>query len=213
MAGLTPDRVALTVLEDTSPELGIDLVGRSHEIAKLLFAGFGSWIYNCHYEPQDVLQDVYRGLLARNIGRCPWDERKASFGHYVHRVCFCVLSNYHRKLSRRGQFEQIGVRSYGPDDTYGNRDVGEARHVPAPPTSIQEHVGIMEAQQSLQHYVRKSRVGPYRARCLSVRLVPLIYDGYTRTEMVRKTRTTRTRVNEAITLLQKLSVSWRNFAN
>ena len=93
-------------------KLGIDLVNRSHEVRKLLFAGFGKRIIAMGYEPDDVLQDVYRGLLARNKGKCPWDARKASFGHYVHMVCGCILSNYHRRYNRINSREQAGTMDY-----------------------------------------------------------------------------------------------------
>ena len=93
-------------------KLGIDLENRSHEVRKLLFAGFGKKIVAMGYDPEDVLQDVYRGLLARNIGKCPWDARKASFGHYVHMVCGCILSNYHRRYDRINKREQAGTMDY-----------------------------------------------------------------------------------------------------
>ncbi len=89
--------------------LGIDLVNRAHEVRKLLFAGFGKRIVRMGYDPEDVLQDVYKGLLARNLGKCPWDANKSSFGHYVHMVCGCIVSNYHRKYNRINSNERAGV--------------------------------------------------------------------------------------------------------
>ena len=93
-------------------KLGIDLANRGHEVRKLLYAGFGKKIVAMGYEPEDVLQDVYAGLLARNKGKCPWDIRKSSFGHYVHMVCGCILSNYHRKYNRINMNERTGVRTF-----------------------------------------------------------------------------------------------------
>lgn len=90
-------------------KLGIDLERRSDEVRKLLWAGFGPLMLNSGYDPEEVLQEVYRGILARNAGKCLWDETKSSFGHYVHMVCGCVLSNFHRKQKRRKEFEQVGV--------------------------------------------------------------------------------------------------------
>ena len=71
--------------------LGIDLSVRGHEVRKLMWAGFGHKILRAGYDPEDVLQEVFRGLIARNKGTCPWDARKSSFGHYVHLVIGCVL--------------------------------------------------------------------------------------------------------------------------
>ena len=105
---------ALTPPPAKPANLGIDLAARGHEVRKLLFAGFGKRIIKMGYDPEDVLQDVYLGLLARNNGKCPWDANKSSFGHYVHMVCGCIVSNYHRKHNRVNMNERTGVR--GIDD-------------------------------------------------------------------------------------------------
>lgn len=105
--------------------LGIDLRNRSGEVAKLLFAGYGRRIYSWGYDPEDVLQEVYKGLLIRNKGTCPWDARKSSFGHYVHMVCGCILSNYHRRESRRRAVEQIGMNA-PTEDGFANIDAADA---------------------------------------------------------------------------------------
>ena len=94
------------------PLLGIDLENRSHEVAKLFYAGFARRVFRSGYDPEDVLQDVYRGLLARNMGTCPWDIKKSSFGHYVHMVIGCILANYHRREIRRTSHEQVGIRHH-----------------------------------------------------------------------------------------------------
>ena len=99
----------------TSPALsvvapiGIDLEGRGHEVRKLFFAGFGRRVARYGYDPEDVLQEIYKGLLVRNGGKCPFDPSKSSFGHYVHMVCGCIVSNYHRRYSRLSRNEVIGV--------------------------------------------------------------------------------------------------------
>jgi len=102
--------VKLTVeTPSATPKLGIDLAARGHEVRKLVYAGFRGRIYRMGYDMEDVLQEIYRGLLARNIGKCPFDATKSSFGHYVHMVAECVLRNFMRKQRRIAQFEQIGV--------------------------------------------------------------------------------------------------------
>jgi len=85
--------------------VGIDLAVRGIEVRKLLYAGFGLRMARAGYDPEEVLQEVYRGLLVRNRGKCPFDVRKSSFGHYVHMVIECILSNYHRRESRRRESE------------------------------------------------------------------------------------------------------------
>ena len=100
---------AVTVTVSQSPvsqvPLGIDLHKRGHEVRKLMYAGFGLRIARSGYDPEEVLQEVYRGILVRNEGKCPFDVRKSSFGHYVHMVIECVLNNYHRKEQRKRHHE------------------------------------------------------------------------------------------------------------
>lgn len=89
-------------------ELGIDLAVRGHEVRKLFYAGGFTGVLNREgIDPDEFLQEVYRGLLARNKGTCPWDYKKSSFGHYVHIVIRCVLSNYLRRERLRGTREGV----------------------------------------------------------------------------------------------------------
>lgn len=89
-------------------DLGIDLSLRGHEVRKLFYAGgFTGVLTREGIDPEEFLQEVYRGLLARNRGACPWDHRKSSFGHYVHIVIRCVLSNYLRRERLRDSREGV----------------------------------------------------------------------------------------------------------
>ncbi len=114
-------------------DVGIDLAVRGHEVRKLFYAGgFTGTLMREGIDPEDFLQEVYRGLLARDRGTCPWDAKKSSFGHYVHIVIKCVLSNYLRKDRRRTSHEDltsdgsvveaVGGISEGGDD-FGRREV------------------------------------------------------------------------------------------
>lgn len=88
--------------------LGIDLAARGDEVRKLFYAGgFTGTLAREGIDPEEFLQEVYRGLLARNRGACPWDHRKSSFGHYVHIVIRCVLSNYLRRERLRDSREGV----------------------------------------------------------------------------------------------------------
>jgi hypothetical protein len=89
-------------------DLGIDLSIRGHEVKKLFYAGgFTGTLNREGIDPDEFLQEVYRGLLARNRGTCPWDHKKSSFGHYVHIVIRCVLSNYLRRERVRAGRETV----------------------------------------------------------------------------------------------------------
>jgi len=104
-APVAPSTAPVAPSAAPSAQVGIDLSRRGVEVRKLLYAGFGFRMARCGYDPEEVLQEVYRGILVRNRGRCPFDARKSSFGHYVHMVIECILSNYHRKESRRRDSE------------------------------------------------------------------------------------------------------------
>jgi len=102
-----------SLTESTSPTtgffkrfpVGIDLSKRGVEVRKLFYAAFAHGLAKDGYDPEECLQEVYKGLLTRNKGTCPFDVRKSSFGHYVHIVTRCVLANYIRKERRRAMFE------------------------------------------------------------------------------------------------------------
>jgi hypothetical protein len=88
--------------------LGIDLSLRGNEVRKLFYAGgFTGVLLREGIDPDEFLQEVYKGILARNRGTCPWDVKKSSFGHYVHIIIRCVLSNYLRRERLRDSRETV----------------------------------------------------------------------------------------------------------
>jgi len=107
-------------------KLGIDLSKHHVDVTKMFYAFFGRRCRAAGYDVEDVLQEVYKGILARNVGKCPFDARKSSLGHYIHMVCSGVTANYHRQQSRRAGRESVGVMDYDDDDTWSNVDVASA---------------------------------------------------------------------------------------
>lgn len=108
--------------------LGIDLEKRGLEVRKLFYAAFARGLVKDGYDPEEALQEIYRGLLARNLGRCPFDASKSSFGHYVHIVARCVLANYIRKEKRRGFYESNESQLSVPgEDQFSIQDVCDLR--------------------------------------------------------------------------------------
>jgi len=118
-----------------SDGLGIDLEKRGLEVRKLFYAAFARGLVKDGYDPEEALQEVYRGLLARNKGTCPFNVEKSSFGHYVHIVARCVLANYIRKEKRRTMHEStessLGSGTEGGFAIDGCPDVRNTR-VPDP---------------------------------------------------------------------------------
>jgi DNA-directed RNA polymerase specialized sigma24 family protein len=193
---------ASSELSDSELELGIDLVSRSHEVAKLLFKGFGGWIYSSGYDPKEVLQEVFLGLLVRNRGKCPWDAEKSSFGHYVHMVCNGVLSNFHRKKKRIRQCEQTGVFGYDEAGDWKLQDVASANVAAATDGQLQrfEMLGVTE---DLLEFMPKDS-----STHLARRVLPYLRDGYTRTDIAKQLGVSRTLVMAATVELQGWARRW-----
>ncbi len=197
------EQVAKRVL-DQNGMLGIDLVGRADEVASLLFSGFGSWIYSSGYDAEDVLQEVYKGMLARNVGKCPWDASKSSFGHYVHMVCSGVVSNFHRKQKRTREIEQLGVK----DMEGGMTDVSAAG-LPASETSESWSAGLDSATLSLIKHIKIKSSGISETQLnLMVRVIPLLRDGHTKAEIADKLGASRPHVSKAVEAVQKYAHEW-----
>ena len=193
---------ATSNLPDGEIELGIDLVNRSHEVAKLLFKGFGPWIRSYGYDPEEVLQEVYVGLLVRNQMTCPWDKRKSSFGHYVHMVCNSIMSNFHRKRKRIRECEQTGMFGFDENGEWALQDVASS-NTPAPPDGDFERLRLLEATDDLLEFMPDDS-STYLAR----KVLPFLRDGYTRTDIARLLGVNRTLVMNAVVELQGWAVQW-----
>lgn len=142
---------------------GIDLAARGGEVRKLFFAAFARGLVRDGYDPEEALQEVYRGLLARNAGTCPFDPSKSSFGHYVHIVSRCVLANWIRKERRRAQFETVGVEGEG------SPDVGES----------EDRSNRAVSPREIENLVRRMRTGgPVREA------VELLVSGHSKREVL-----------------------------
>lgn len=194
----------LTVAPAIKNGLGIDLQNRSGEVAKLLFAGYGRRIYSWGYDPEDVLQEVYKGLLIRNQGTCPWDARKSSFGHYVHLVCGCLLSNYHRKESRRRAVEQIGLNA-ATDDGFVNVDAADAcatriecaSYLDTTPMVNKDFIDFL-----------CSKVPPQEGRQMALQVLPFAIEGHGRQEIAAALNVPLAHVARALKTIKTTMSDW-----
>lgn len=188
--------------------LGIDLARRGHEVAKLMYAGFGRRIFAAGYDPDDVLQEVYKGILARNAGKCPWDPKKSSFGHYVHMVIGCVLSNYHRKQHRTAEIEQVGIRSW-TDGESQDVDVGALAHRMLSCDSSQEDALLgADAELGLVRYLQEGTRGQVPEAKLALQAIPYLRDGWSRGDIARHLAVTVQSISRALTWLRTHTRSW-----
>jgi hypothetical protein len=185
--------------EECRIKKGIDLENRSHEVRKLFYAGFGARCIASGYSPEDVLQEIYKGLIARNNGICPFDPRKSSFGHYVHMVCGCIMANYHRKMKKRMEREQVGIYNWDSDE-YGLQDVS-AYAVEVDETTPEEECLKNEAQDSLFGYIRD-----YDPELIII-LEGLIRKD-TRKMMAEQTGWSSNSVTQAVKKVRELTLEW-----
>lgn len=198
--------------------LGIDLEARGHEVRKLLFAGFGRRIQREGYDPEDVLQEVYRGILARNNGRGAFDSRRSGFGHYVHMVCNSIWLNYRRKQRRRRDHEQVGMHGVDPDtgDWTTNMDAalaaqeavdgGDTMHgscgrPDAPAATVR-------AWDSMAAYLR-TVPGRAQIRNIAIAILPYLEHGLSKRDLAATVGSKVRDVNKAIAWLQDVAPGWR----
>jgi len=183
---------------------GIDLDTRSHEVAKLLHAGFNSWIHNSGYDFEDVLHEVYRKILVSNAGTKPWDPAKSSFGHYVHMVCRSALSNYHRKVARVATKEQVGIYTRKADGTWAPTDAREAG-VAKPGTGRD---AALDPAEDLKRYMAASPMGKRPEALLAQRLLPLVQAGYTLKDAALALGVDRPTIGKAMSFLRLSATRW-----
>ena len=179
------------ILEWFRSSPGIDIEMRGREVEKLLFAGFGSWIFSSGYDPEEVFQEVCKGILARNRGKCAWDSTKSSFGHYVHMVCKGVVSNYHRKEKKRS------VERYNLPE---REDAGISAY--------QLEVEVEEVQEDLEKFIRATN-GKKELLEIAIGSLPLLRKGYSRTEIAEELGISLTAASRGLAFLKAQTRKWQ----
>lgn len=152
---------------------GIDLSKRGDEVRKLFYAAFARGLVKDGFDPEEALQEVYKGLLARNRGKCPFDAKKSSFGHYVHIVTRCVLANYVRKEKKRA------IHEVSPSGGSGAVYEGESpREWEIPVPATQE-----DSLRGIDYLVKRiASAFPSDQKNCYLQAVSLLAQGYSRRE-------------------------------
>lgn len=193
--------LAQFIVDECGVRKGIDLENRANEVRKLFYAGFGARCVASGYNPEDVLQEIYKGLIARNRGICPFDPRKSTFGHYVHMVCGCIIANYHRKARKTRDHESVGLFAYGSeDDSWGLQEVS-AYAVEVDEKTPEENYMENEAKDSLETYIRK-----YDPKLLTI-LEGLI-KRESRKSMAERTGWSSSQVTQSVKQVRRLTLEW-----
>lgn len=189
-------------------KIGIDLDKRGHEVKKLFYAGFASRVVRSGYDPEEVLQEVYAGILVRNKGKCPFDPQKSSFGHYVHMVTECILSNYHRKHSSRLKFESIGTLDHeGEEEDVGSSDLASVSG------GQEEGLGYEMALRSLEGFIEEAarEVDTVEDVSLIRVCLALMQEGHTRWEVIQKLSVqgvNRNRIGRTVDFIRSVAGRW-----
>lgn len=190
--------------------LGIDLDRRGHEVAKIFYKHFGRWVFQYGYESNDVLQEIYKGILARNKGICPFDVRKSSFGHYVHQVCGCIMANFHRREKRyRGRY-RLGVKGYNEQGDWCDQDV--AQNTTLREQQVDERGNEVADPSALLAYVLSPDVSGKRPDGLDDGLLTdvlgMMSEGYTQPEMAQSVDRPKSLVVRAVRYIRRLAIQW-----
>ena len=89
--------------------LGIDIAKYSEDIRLIFYKRQASSITKEGLDPEEVLQEVYKGILIRNQGTCPYDPSKSAFSTYVVMVMNCIVMNIINKHRKDSSRFQLGV--------------------------------------------------------------------------------------------------------
>ena len=89
-------------------KLGIDLEKKHEEVRKLFLKHCSKMCHDNYCDVEDVLQEVYKGILIRNKGKCPFNPKKSAFSTYIVMVAKCVTINYVNKKSKKSERETYG---------------------------------------------------------------------------------------------------------
>lgn len=85
---------------------GVDLSDSAQRtlIDRIFWARFAPMVRAKGLDPEDCLQEVYRGFLTRNLGGRPFDAQTATLSTYGYIVCRSVTFNFldhHRRAAKR----------------------------------------------------------------------------------------------------------------
>lgn len=204
VAASTPKVRSSESLSIAAPALGVDLARRGHEVRKLFYAGYGRRVLRYGYDPEDVLQEVYKGILVRNQGKCPFDASKSSFGHYVHMVAGCIVSNYRRRYSRLEANEQFGYLNI--DGQY--EDVAEADLAVVDPEQEDtcRHVASAESLTGLVRH--EAYIRDYDPEVASECLA-LMIQGQRKSEIARTLGESPSFVARLLRMVREVASMWR----
>lgn len=90
------------IIEDIKPirKLGVDVEAKANDIKSIFYKHFAKMCIQSKYDPEEMLQEIYLGILHRNKGNCPFDPAKSSLSTYIVMVSRCILFNIFNKENK-----------------------------------------------------------------------------------------------------------------
>jgi DNA-directed RNA polymerase specialized sigma24 family protein len=192
---------------------GVDLAQRGVEVAKLLRAACGQAIQGYGYDFDDVLQEVYQGLLRRNRGPGAFNPERASFGYYITMVCRCVFSNYHAREQRRRSRETYGGWDY-QDGAWSPVDAGDMASCDPLDSVDLELVEVGECMTDLSDFIAdqdeawRQDATLYQDARLAREVLPLVYAGKRRGEIAAELGISAPAIGRALSYLRGVTREW-----
>lgn len=74
-------------------KLGVDIEKHSQDIKLIFYKRQANSMRKEGLDPEEVLSEVYKGILIRNKGKCPYDPEKSALSTYIVLVMDCVIMN------------------------------------------------------------------------------------------------------------------------
>lgn len=90
-------------------KLGVDVLKHQEDIKNLFYKRQGQKLLKSGVDTEEILQEVYKGLLIRNKGKCPFDPEKSAMSTYIVMVIDCITMNYMNKHNRTSERFLPGV--------------------------------------------------------------------------------------------------------
>jgi DNA-directed RNA polymerase specialized sigma24 family protein len=87
---------------------GIDLARYHRDVRRLTLARYRRDLRRDVHrllDPEDLVQEVCRRILRRNLQACAWDPSRGSLGHYVHQIASCAIADMLKPAKRRARAE------------------------------------------------------------------------------------------------------------
>jgi len=81
-------------------KLGVDVEAKMDDIKSIFYKHFAKMCIQSKYDPEEMLQEIYLGILHRNKGNCPYDPAKSSLSTYIVMVSRCILFNIFNKENK-----------------------------------------------------------------------------------------------------------------